>query len=133
MNALLVSGILGATAVMAGAMGAHALEPLIDPSSLNSYETAVKYQLYHTLALLIVFALHQLRALPHYKGIVWCFVLGTCLFSGSIYLLATRTLTGITQTGLLGPLTPIGGTLLITGWLLLMISGWKLGKAGSSK
>ncbi len=105
--------ILGALAVALGALGAHALKDVLDASSLSSYKTAVLYHLFHSIALLAL-------TRGKYKRItaqLWLW--GIVLFSGSIYLLATDELMEITLS-FLGPITPLGGLLLIGGWLSLL-------------
>ncbi len=111
-------------AVIFGAFGAHALKEHLSPEQLTSFETGVRYQFYHAFALLILAQLMYKRKnkLIHYAG--WLFISGTALFSGSIYLLALRDIVGFSA-GWLGPVTPIGGTLLIIGWALLFVSSFK--------
>ena len=114
---LITACVFGALGVVSGAFGAHALKPLITVSELENWKTAVGYQFYHTFALLF------LSLIPgNSKSIqvsYWAFSLGIVLFSGSIYLLATRSITGISS-GLLGPITPLGGLLFIIGWISLL-------------
>lgn len=124
----LLSGcILAALGVIFGAFGAHALAERLTPDSLQSYETAVRYQFYHAFALLICGLLTIKIDFSYIKIPSYLFLAGTILFSGSIYLLSTRSLTGITQTKILGPLTPIGGTLLIAAWAILAFQIYKSG------
>jgi uncharacterized membrane protein YgdD (TMEM256/DUF423 family) len=103
-------------AVAAGAFAAHALRDQLAPASLAIFETAARYQMYHALALLAVAwaATHWPGTLPRWSG--WCFVVGTILFSGSLYALA---LSGI---GWLGAVTPLGGVALMLGWLCLALA-----------
>jgi uncharacterized membrane protein YgdD (TMEM256/DUF423 family) len=105
--------ILGALAVALGALGAHALKDVLEPTSLASYKTAVLYHLLHSIALLALTRGDYKRITAH----LWLW--GILLFSGSIYLLATDELLGITLS-FLGPITPVGGVLLIGGWLSLI-------------
>ncbi|WP_255474203.1 DUF423 domain-containing protein [Pontibacter qinzhouensis] len=108
---LLIASALGALTVMIGAFGAHALAPMLQASGrTDTFETAVKYQMYHTFALLAVGLLLFRVESPALQVAAWCFVLGILVFSGSLY---TLCITGITW---LGAITPIGGTLLIVGW-----------------
>jgi uncharacterized membrane protein YgdD (TMEM256/DUF423 family) len=105
--------ILGALAVALGALGAHVLKDVLDPTSMASFKTAVLYHLFHTIAL---FALTR----SSYKKLtarLW--LSGILLFSGSIYLLSTDELMGLSF-AFLGPITPLGGVLLIGGWLSLL-------------
>ncbi|MDY0076614.1 MAG: DUF423 domain-containing protein [Bacteroidales bacterium] len=107
-------------AVLFGALGAHWLRENISQPDLLSFETGVRYQIFHALAILF------LAALPaRFKGKLcsaayYLFTFGTLFFSGSIYLLSTSDLTGINFSWL-GPVTPIGGLLMISGWLMLFI------------
>lgn len=108
---LLIASAFGALTVMIGAFGAHALGPMLQSSNrVDTFETAVKYQMYHTLALLAVGLLLFRVEQPALQVAAWCFILGVLVFSGSLY---TLCFTGITW---LGAITPIGGTLLIVGW-----------------
>ena len=113
---LIIGSAFGGLAVMIGAFGAHALKNLLESSSrVETFETAVKYQFYHALALILLGIL--MMSLKHnlfnYAG--YSFVLGTIIFSGSLFILC---LTGITKFGMI---TPIGGVFLIVGWALLLI------------
>ncbi|WP_068839520.1 DUF423 domain-containing protein [Pontibacter akesuensis] len=108
---LLLASALGALTVAIGAFGAHALAPMLQAANrVDTFETAVKYQMYHTLALLAVGLLLFRVEQPALQVAAWCFFLGILVFSGSLYILCA---TGITW---LGAITPIGGTLLIVGW-----------------
>lgn len=111
-------GILfGVLSVILGAFGAHGLEQLIDANAIMTFETGVRYQMYHALFLLI---LANTKFLPelHKNAIFYLIVMGTILFSFSIYFLATNTLTSF-DFKKIALLTPLGGTLLIFGWILL--------------
>lgn len=110
-----LGAVLGGLAVAAGAFGAHALRQRLDPSALASWETAARYQMYHSLALLASAAPLRpggTRALGLARI---CFLAGVFLFSGSLYAVA---LTGRTW---LGAITPIGGGVLLAGWLCLAV------------
>lgn len=110
-----------AIAVIAGAMGAHALQSVLETKQLNSFETGVKYQIFHSLALLIISNInnyHNNKSLQR-AALVMC--LGVLFFSGSIYLLSTRSLTGLESIDILVFATPFGGLLLIVSWLTMAI------------
>jgi len=111
--------------VILGAFGAHALKEQLTPDRLASFETGVRYQMYHAIALLVVAILfaHLDQRLLRITG--WLFSIGILLFSGSIYLLACRELIGLTTYKWLGPITPIGGTCLIIGWGILFFVSLK--------
>jgi uncharacterized membrane protein YgdD (TMEM256/DUF423 family) len=120
-----------AIAVILGAMGAHALakkveEGLMTVKNLADFDTAVKYQMYHSLAIVMLALMWDHLPLKMAKGVAWLFVGGILLFSGSIYLLSTSNLLGISSwKSVLGPITPIGGLCFISGWLLLAYSALK--------
>ncbi|MBP8158161.1 MAG: DUF423 domain-containing protein [Flavobacterium sp.] len=110
--------IMGMTAIILGAFGAHALKKHLTVEELVTFETGVKYQMYHALFLLFL-GLTTLVAEKSKKTIFQLVIFGVIFFSGSIYLLATKTIIGIDFKPL-GILTPIGGTLLILGWAILL-------------
>ncbi len=109
--------ILGALAVVLGAFAAHGLETRIDAEAIGTFETGVKYQMYHALLLLILGNLQQLPAASK-KWIFYTLLAGVILFSFSLYFLATNALTGF-DFRLIGFITPIGGLLFMIGWGLL--------------
>lgn len=112
----------GLLAVIAGALGAHALRARLDATSLGLFTTATEYLMYHALALLAVVALQRSATpSPHLQRAGWCFVTGMVLFSGSLYL---RALTGVSS----GVLAPIGGLLLIAGWLSCLLGAITRGR-----
>lgn len=112
-------GLFGGLAVIAGAFGAHALRGRLSAGFLSAFEAGVRYQMYHALALLAVALLLERRPSGALRASGWCFVGGTLVFSGSLYLLA---LTGI---GWWGAVTPLGGVALIVGWGLLAYGLWR--------
>ena len=108
------------TAVALGALGAHALKDILSDSQLHSFETGIRYQLFHAITLLIL-ALNTEKFNHHLKKSLKLMTTGVYLFSFSIYLLSIQDVIGISLT-FLGPITPIGGLLLITSWTLLFFS-----------
>ena len=108
---------MGAVAIVLGAFGAHALKRVLTESQLNTFEVGVRYQMYHALFLLLIANLNFL-ALKEKTIIMYLIIVGVLLFSGSIYLLSTSTITKI-KTSFLGPLTPLGGVFLIASWVYL--------------
>lgn len=109
-----VAGSLAAAvAVMAGAFGAHALEGSVSSDRLQTFETAVRYQMYHALGLLAMSAFFgaEMGGLVQWAG--YLFIAGIIVFAGSLYLLV------LTDTPWLGAVTPFGGVAFIVGWLLL--------------
>jgi uncharacterized membrane protein YgdD (TMEM256/DUF423 family) len=126
---LVFGGISGALAVMAGALGAHFLKSKLQIDvftleNLAAFETAVKYQMYHAIVLVLLALLTDKVQNNILNKSGQCFMIGTVLFSGSIYLLSTATLLGLSLSWL-GPITPIGGLFLIVGWCLLAYGGVK--------
>jgi uncharacterized membrane protein YgdD (TMEM256/DUF423 family) len=131
---LIFGSFSAAIAVALGALGAHFLksklsEGLITENNLQAFETAVKYQMYHAVALLVLVLLTETAQNKLFIKSGYCFIIGTILFSGSIYLLSTAGLTGISNVKLLGPVTPLGGLFFIAGWVLLGVDALKLKKA----
>ncbi len=119
---ILITGVLlAAVAVMLGALGAHSLEKHLSADSLLSFKTGVRYQMYHGLALLFLGLLNRMYDHKIFNTVYWLFTIGTLFFSLSIYLLTTRPITHL-ELGFLGPITPIGGILLISGWLTLLFT-----------
>ena len=114
---LLFAGILGGLAVVFGAFGAHALKKILSETQLKSFETGVKYQMYHAIVLLIIGFNFNLETTSE-KYMVYSFMLGVLLFSFSIYGLVISSAKNKKLT-FLGPITPLGGLLLIIGWILL--------------
>jgi uncharacterized membrane protein YgdD (TMEM256/DUF423 family) len=116
---LLVGAVFGGLGVALGAFGAHGLRSRLSPEMLAVFETGVRYQMYHALAILLVSALiSRLDAGRLLPAAGWAFSGGILLFSGSLYLLA---LTGVT---VLGAITPLGGLAFLVGWGLLISAGW---------
>tara|TARA_R110002051_G_scaffold180913_2_gene250326 strand:- start:6509 stop:6895 length:387 start_codon:yes stop_codon:yes gene_type:complete len=116
--AQLIGALLGLLAVVFGAFGAHLLKKTFTADQLNSFETGVKYQMYHALLLLMLsFNLNLETGLE--KAIVYCFIIGILLFSFSIYGLCISASKG-KKMKILGPITPIGGLFLVIGWGLLL-------------
>ena len=121
---LIVAALAGLTAVALGAFGAHGLRSLLTPEQLIIWEKGVQYQIYHALALFICsIYLRKEFSLPIRNAAI-CFIVGILCFSGSLYLLATRELTGISPV-IIGPITPIGGFFFIAGWGLVLIQALK--------
>ncbi len=113
-----IAAALGGTAVAAGAFATHALKPQMSDRLLTVFETAARYQMYHALALLLVaLVLSQGLGAP---GLLtasgWAFVVGTAVFSGSLYALA------LTGQNILGAVAPLGGAALMVGWGCLAVA-----------
>lgn len=117
MHFVVIGAVLGGIGVMAGAFGAHGLQDVLEPKYLAIFETAVRYQMYHALALVGIGLLPQACRSTALAG--WSMVTGTIVFSGSLYTLA---LSGVDQWG---AVTPIGGMLLIVGWGVFAVAAWQ--------
>ncbi len=127
---LTITGISGAMGVALGALGAHALKAkmlagLITPEQLNGFDTAAKYQLFHTLALAVVYFANRDKNEKWLNVSAWMFIVGIVLFSGSLYLLTTRNLTGMEFLTFLGPVTPLGGLAFMGGWIAFIVHAFK--------
>lgn len=118
---LIIASFLGALTVVLGAFGAHGLKKIVSAEALVTYETAVRYQFYHVFALALtglVFASGQ-PSLMKAAGIL--FMAGMFLFSGSLYLLTYKSAVQLNGLSWVGPITPLGGTLLVAGWICLAL------------
>lgn len=123
---LITGAFLGLIAIILGAFAAHGLKPHLTPDQRITFETGVKYQMYSGLFLLFLGMINGIS--EKVKNI--CFYLtlfGVVLFSGSIYLLATNSLTSFDFT-VIALITPLGGTLMIAAWIVLLVSFFKLKK-----
>lgn len=118
---IITASLFGILAVILGAFGAHGLKGRIDAGELKTWETAVDYHFYHTLALLFLstFSRFKCRLI---NISYWSFTLGILLFSGSLYILAAKDILNITQTSFIGPITPVGGLFFIIGWTTLLLA-----------
>lgn len=108
-----IGAIGGFLSVAFGAFGAHAIKQVLSSDLMAIYQTAVSYQMYHSLGLILVGLIYQHQ--QHYliKVAGWLMLCGAIIFSGSLYILT------LTDTRWLGAITPVGGTLLLSAWLLL--------------
>jgi uncharacterized membrane protein YgdD (TMEM256/DUF423 family) len=113
---LFCAALLGFTGVAAGAFGAHALKQRLSQDLLAVFEVAVRYQMYHALALGLVAVLLGMMPSSYLTFAGWSFIAGTVIFSGSLYLLIA------TGEKWLGAITPIGGVFLLCGWLCLLLA-----------
>ena len=116
-----IAAASGFLAVAAGAFGAHGLKSIVGAEALSIYETAVRYHMYHALALLAVAAIAATRPSRAAGASGWCLVLGTIIFSGTLYAMAL----GNMRWRWLGAITPIGGVLFLAGWVLLGIAAFR--------
>ena len=117
---LSTGAILGMIAIILGAFGAHALKKILSIEQLATFETGVRYQMYHALFLLFIGLIKNMQKKKK-KAIYFLVLFGVILFSGSIYLLATNNLTPF-DFKIIGFVTPIGGLLLIMAWMVLLLN-----------
>ena len=123
---LIKGGILGMIAVLGGAFGAHALKEILSPEHLISFQTGVRYQMIHAVVLLVLFLLTLKFESKQFKIAAQLIFWGVILFSGSIYLLTLKNIIGLEALKFVGPITPIGGLLIICGWVFIVFGGVKL-------
>ena len=121
-----IAAFLGALTVALGAFGAHALKAVLSPAALITYETAVRYQMYHVVALLITGILMNKAASPKEQKLLTraglFFIDGIVLFSGSLYFTVAKPFLGIEGLPWVGVITPMGGLLWMVAWVLLALS-----------
>jgi len=120
-NIILLGTTIIALAVIIGAFGAHGLKNHLSEYQLSIFETGNRYHFYHGFGILIIASLSSIIPSKNLKLTCALLIIGVLLFSGSLYLLATRELLGISHWKFLGPLTPIGGVFFIVSWTYL---GW---------
>ncbi len=119
------AAILGALSVALGAFGAHALKKIVEADAVATFETGVRYQFYHTFALLAIGILYRRMPgkLMEWAGIL--FISGIVLFSGSLYLLTYLNATETVGLKGVGAVTPLGGLCFIAGWICLLVQSLK--------
>jgi uncharacterized membrane protein YgdD (TMEM256/DUF423 family) len=121
---ILTASFFGALAVILGAFGAHGLKNVLSADQLAIWTKGVEYQFYHTFALLFLSTFARFRnKLVNFA--YYCFTIGILFFSGSLYLLATREVLQLSWVNIVGPVTPLGGLLLVTGWIFLFFAALK--------
>jgi uncharacterized membrane protein YgdD (TMEM256/DUF423 family) len=120
-----IGTFLAGMAVLLGAFGAHALKDSLSESDIDVFETGVKYQFYHALALLILAVFLRRMHETTVKQVLLLFTFGMALFCLSLYLLATRSLWIGDELKWIGVITPVGGAAFIFGWFLLAVKGYK--------
>jgi uncharacterized membrane protein YgdD (TMEM256/DUF423 family) len=119
-NFAVTAAVLGMLAVVLGAFAAHGLRSQIAETQVANFETGVRYQFMHALALLVLAFQRDKLDSRLYRLAGWLWVIGVFLFSGSLYLLACRDLLDIRHWTWLGPITPIGGVGFVAGWAILV-------------
>jgi len=118
---LRIGAILMAFAVIIGAFGAHSLQEIVTADNIRTFETGAEYQIYHSLAILMIGILLYFRKTSLMPIAGWLFLAGIICFSGSLYLLTFTDIINL-PTGIIGPITPIGGLLFVAGWIVLAAS-----------
>ena len=112
---------LGAISVILGAFAAHSLKNYLAADEITIFQTGVRYQFYHTFAILILGLISIKYQHPLFRYSRLAFLSGIICFSGSLYLLASRFALGIESWTWLGPVTPVGGLFFILGWIFLLL------------
>ncbi|HET9745083.1 MAG TPA: DUF423 domain-containing protein [Chitinophagaceae bacterium] len=117
-----IGATLGAIAVALGAFGAHGLKKIVDAETVQTFQTGVQYQMYHSLALLLTGLLYEKysQKMTRIAGIL--FIIGILLFSGSLYLIAAGRAGGSHSLDKAGIITPFGGVSFIAGWMFMLIA-----------
>ncbi|HUR66711.1 MAG TPA: DUF423 domain-containing protein [Chitinophagaceae bacterium] len=122
-TALITGTIFAGVAVALGAFGAHGLQKITsDEKIIQGFKTAVEYQLWHALALIITGILAERFDKVLLKWATRCFIAGIIFFSGSLYLLSFLKIQGSSLVKIAGPLTPLGGLLFIVGWVIVLVA-----------
>lgn len=115
-----IAAVFGALSVALGAFGAHALKKIVPAETVATFETGVRYQFYHTFALLFVGLLLERFQSQWLTWAGYAFIIGIILFSGSLYLLTVLKATSTVGLKGVGIITPFGGLFFIAGWLLML-------------
>ncbi len=120
---LIFGAFFGLLSIIFGAFGAHALQDIVtDEKLLHGFQTGVQYQMYHALALLATGILYERFPIRLIRWAGNLFIAGIILFSGSLYLLTSLNGHSGNFAKIVGPITPLGGTLFILGWLFLFVT-----------
>lgn len=117
---LVIASLLGALSVTLGAFAAHGLKKVVPPETVATFETGVRYQFYHTFALLFIGLLLERMQSQWLTWAGYAFIIGIILFSGSLYLLTALKATSTVGLKGIGIITPFGGLFFIAGWLLML-------------
>ena len=118
---LIIAAALGALSVTLGAFAAHGLKKIVPAETVATFETGVRYQFYHTFALLITALLLQKMQSGSLVWAGYCFIAGIVLFSGSLYALTALKATETVGLNGVGIITPFGGLFFVAGWLLMLV------------
>jgi len=118
---IIIGAFTSMLTVIIGAFGAHGLKAILSTPQLNTFEIGVRYQFYHSFAILVAGLLYFHFPSKKILTAGWLFLIGILLFSGSLYLLACSEVLGIESWSFLGPLTPIGGIFFILGWGMVIV------------
>jgi len=119
---LITASLLAALAVILGAFGAHGLKQIVPPETVSTFETGVRYQFYHSFALIATGILFDKGRKSWMKFAGISFILGIVLFSGSLYVLTIIKATDTVGLNKIGIITPFGGLFFIAGWIALAIA-----------
>jgi len=120
--------ILGAIAVALGAFGAHGLKKIVDAETVQTFQTGVQYQMYHSLALLVTGLLYEKCSQKLIRVAGTLFIIGVILFSGSLYVLTVGRAGEMNSFDKFGIITPFGGVSFIAGWVFLFLAAMRTSK-----
>jgi len=118
---LQIASILTAITIAMGAFGAHKLKSMVSDVAVNTFETGVRYQLYHAIGLLIIGILYKEYPNKFVRAAGWFFIAGIILFSGSLYILTYKAAVISNGFNWAGPITPLGGLCFMAGWISLAL------------
>lgn len=119
---ILFAAIFGGTSVILGAFGAHALKEILEETQITSFKTGVSYQFNHSLLLIGIGIMYKLRESNLLKYAAICCIIGMLFFSGSLYVLSCKEIIGLNNIAFIGPITPIGGLLLVLAWVFVAVN-----------
>lgn len=123
---VVTAAFLGALAVALGAFGAHGLQKFTsDERIIEGFRTGTQYQMYHAIVLVVVGCLADRFSAGMIRWAIACFMVGILFFSGSLYLLTFLKINNNGLAAVVGPITPLGGIILIAGWVFLLLAAWK--------
>jgi uncharacterized membrane protein YgdD (TMEM256/DUF423 family) len=122
---LILGTAMAGLAVILGAFGAHGLKKFVPAETVSTFETGVRYQFYHCVALILVGILAEKFNLAWMTYAGYAFMVGILLFSGSLYLLTALKATGSVGIRGVGIITPFGGLFFVAGWILMMVAFFK--------
>ena len=123
---IMTASAVSATGVCLGAFGAHILKSKISTDDLEVFQKGIQYLFLHSIAILISAILNIQFPNKFFRQSNWFFLAGIILFSGSLFLISTHSITGLVNYQWIGPVTPMGGMCFITGWIFFLMGASKI-------